>query len=374
MNSGTEIIINHQIIQAQVIYSGLSILVGSDEINETIIGIPGPAGSPGTDGLPGVKGNPGTDGIGVPVGGASGQILKKQSPTDFDTSWQDEAEGSVKLSAYTASEAEAAVSVLAAYSMIYVTDEVGGATVAISDGTDFRRLSDMEIIAEASAFKLTDLTTSILLIDPRVASSRWQNVAGTIPANDGDNLARLDNLAPGATDYLSQSTALEVPTFGGSPPNFKLNGTTDNLNYAFPGGSGPALCTIFFVFKNTDTKFALFYREDTSKFLILSQSGNTAAGVTGGAGSPTFAIDNGSNLLTRDEIFTAGSDGVNHIGVIDNCSLSLWAEFNIGNYANSYQYNGDIGPILIIPNGSELDANRDKIITDMANGYGIVLP
>ncbi len=222
-------------------------------------------------------------------------------------------------------------------------------------------------------FSLADLTTPVLYIDPRVASSRWQDVSGTVPSLDGDDLARLDNLALGATDYLSQSVALETPTFGDSPPYANYDGIDDGSGFAFPGGAGPALCSVFFVYKNTDTKFALFYKEDTTKFLLLAQSGNTAAGVTGGSGSPTFTVDNGANLTSRDDIYVAGGDGVNHIGIIDNANLSLWAEFNMGNYAASFQYDGDIGPILIIPNGPELTDNRENIIADLIKGYGVTL-
>lgn len=40
-------------------------------------------------GAKGDKGDPGTNGQGVPTGGTAGQILTKDSSTDYDTSWQD---------------------------------------------------------------------------------------------------------------------------------------------------------------------------------------------------------------------------------------------------------------------------------------------
>ncbi len=40
-------------------------------------------------GAKGDKGDPGTNGQGVPTGGTAGQILTKDSGTDYDTSWQD---------------------------------------------------------------------------------------------------------------------------------------------------------------------------------------------------------------------------------------------------------------------------------------------
>src|SRR5690349_17816448 len=49
-------------------------------------GATGPAGADGADGAPGADG---ADGVGVPTGGTAGQVLTKDSGTDFDTSWQD---------------------------------------------------------------------------------------------------------------------------------------------------------------------------------------------------------------------------------------------------------------------------------------------
>lgn len=45
-------------------------------------------GSAGVDGMDGADGADGADGQGVPAGGGSGQVLTKDSGTDFDTSWQ----------------------------------------------------------------------------------------------------------------------------------------------------------------------------------------------------------------------------------------------------------------------------------------------
>jgi hypothetical protein len=63
-----------------------------------IQGAPGNDGAPGTPGVPGADGQDGQDGAqgiqgpvgpGVAAGGLPGQILVKQSDTDFDTDWED---------------------------------------------------------------------------------------------------------------------------------------------------------------------------------------------------------------------------------------------------------------------------------------------
>jgi len=50
-------------------------------------GAPGATGPQGIQGEPGPKGDPGAPGVGVPVGGASGEVLAKASATDYDTQW-----------------------------------------------------------------------------------------------------------------------------------------------------------------------------------------------------------------------------------------------------------------------------------------------
>jgi hypothetical protein len=70
------------------------------ELAAQIAAIPaGPPGSPGRDGIDGQPGSPGRDGVdgqpgvGVPAGGASGQVLAKASATDHDTQWVDASGG-----------------------------------------------------------------------------------------------------------------------------------------------------------------------------------------------------------------------------------------------------------------------------------------
>lgn len=46
-------------------------------------------GTPGTDGAPGTPGTPGTPGVGMPTGGATGQIAAKLSGTNYDIGWID---------------------------------------------------------------------------------------------------------------------------------------------------------------------------------------------------------------------------------------------------------------------------------------------
>lgn len=62
------------------------------------IGPTGATGATGAQGIQGTQGVPGADGsngVGVPTGGTTGQILKKNSNTDYDTAWANESAGTV---------------------------------------------------------------------------------------------------------------------------------------------------------------------------------------------------------------------------------------------------------------------------------------
>lgn len=61
------------------------------------IGPTGPAGPQGIQGPAGTNGTNGTNGVGVPAGGATGRILRKNSATDFDTAWFNPTETAVIL-------------------------------------------------------------------------------------------------------------------------------------------------------------------------------------------------------------------------------------------------------------------------------------
>ena len=58
-------------------------------LNMALPGVQGPQGLQGEPGPQGVQGNTGADGVGVPIGGTTGQVLKKKSGIDYDTEWGD---------------------------------------------------------------------------------------------------------------------------------------------------------------------------------------------------------------------------------------------------------------------------------------------
>lgn len=65
-----------------------------DQGEQGPIGLTGPQGDPGVQGPKGDKGDPG---VGIPTGGTAGQIIAKQSSTDYDMTWIDAPDGATYL-------------------------------------------------------------------------------------------------------------------------------------------------------------------------------------------------------------------------------------------------------------------------------------
>jgi len=67
--------------------SPLVVTINPPTVSPVVISAGGPTGPAGADGATGPQGPAGADGQGVPVGGVEGQVILKQSATDYDTAW-----------------------------------------------------------------------------------------------------------------------------------------------------------------------------------------------------------------------------------------------------------------------------------------------
>jgi hypothetical protein len=65
--------------------SASRVVINSPIVDSEVTVSNGPKGDPGATGPAGA---PGSNGVGVPTGGTTGQVLTKNSATDYDTSWQ----------------------------------------------------------------------------------------------------------------------------------------------------------------------------------------------------------------------------------------------------------------------------------------------
>lgn len=87
----------------------------------------GPKGDPGDKGEKGDTGPKGDPGIGLPAGGTTGQVLKKRSGNDYDTTWANESGGGGgTISANVEQTATGAV--------ITITDTSGTTTATVTNG------------------------------------------------------------------------------------------------------------------------------------------------------------------------------------------------------------------------------------------------
>jgi len=87
--------ISSNVVQGTTVTSGVTsgstvsstVTTSSTNTATVVAGGIGPAGATGAAGSNGVDGADGADGVGVPVGGTTGQVLSKNSNTDYDTEW-----------------------------------------------------------------------------------------------------------------------------------------------------------------------------------------------------------------------------------------------------------------------------------------------
>lgn len=114
------------------------------------------------------KGEDGADGVGVPTGGTTGQVLKKQSATNYHTAWEDEAGGSggsTELTAVPATDQTASgitttftANEAQAFGDVVRLNSSGKAQIAkadvIANATALAMLIDAEVEADASGHYL----------------------------------------------------------------------------------------------------------------------------------------------------------------------------------------------------------------------------
>lgn len=91
----TQIIIDEELFSVSITDEDVNVSITEESLGQIILGEQGPAGIQGIQGLQGIQGVQGAVGIGVPTGGTTGQILKKNTATNYDTVWAD-----VNLSGY----------------------------------------------------------------------------------------------------------------------------------------------------------------------------------------------------------------------------------------------------------------------------------
>lgn len=264
------------------------VTVGGQLLTE-LQGPPGPAGAAGTNGTNG------TNGAGVPAGGTSGQILKKNSNADYDTVW------------YTAS-GTGTVTTVSVVSANGFTGSVANATTtpAITIATSITGLLKGNGTAISAAVAGTDYEV------PLTFSTGLTRSTNTITVNTSQNISTLSNLTSNGSVQTSGGTgALSVVANTGSGNNVLATSPTLVTPLLGTPTSGTLTNCTGYVISNLAsiaTGMATFLTTPSSANLAATVTDETGSGalvfaaspaLTGSPTAPTqSALDNSTKLAT----------------------------------------------------------------------------
>ena len=135
-------------------------------------GVAGDAGLPGSIGATGATGPQGPAGVGVPTGGVAGQVLKKNSSSNYDASWQAESggaplnspsfTGNVTITTNSSSPA-LKVTQSGTGSVLVLEDQASDTTTTFIDANG--KFSTVTSTSSSSGFKLTPGTAPSSPVD-----------------------------------------------------------------------------------------------------------------------------------------------------------------------------------------------------------------
>ena len=177
----------------------------------------------------------GVDGVGVPAGGGTGQVLAKNSSTDYDTEWVD-----VVPDAVSSVNGQTGVVVLDAADI--GADAAGSASNALSQANDYtdEQIGDLATVASTGSYndllnKPTIPTVPVTSVNGEVgdvvltsddvadtASNRYTNdsditrLANTSGTNTGDQDLSSYATTTSVTSGLALKANLASPTFTGT--------------------------------------------------------------------------------------------------------------------------------------------------------------
>ena len=165
---------------------------------QEIAGLPG---ADGVDGTNGTNGTDGADGIGVPAGGTTGQVLAKNSATDYDTEWIDFSSGPNQLVTAPKEPVTIAATAFSGYtfdlktaSIVYLTSNASSNGTVNFRGDVSTTLNSILSVGEAISCVLnvtngsTAYYPNAFQIDGSAVTPKWQG--GSAPT--GGNASSID--------------------------------------------------------------------------------------------------------------------------------------------------------------------------------------
>ena len=209
--------------------SPLVVTINPPTVSPVIISAGGPAGPAGADGADGATGPQGpagadgadgADGQGVPVGGVEGQVILKQSATDYDTAWD------YVESVYAPIENNEG-SVMSAGTPVYAKGISGNnILVGVADANDSAKMPAIGVLLEETADGATGEIITAGLFNKTVSGLTGVSVGQTIYVS---NTGVLTNVKPTASTDLVQNIGVVLQTSGSNIQKMKVS-AIDRVN------------------------------------------------------------------------------------------------------------------------------------------------
>jgi hypothetical protein len=193
------------------------IIYGGEKGDTGATGATGPAGPAGADGADGADG---ANGQGVPVGGVEGQVILKQSATDYDTAWD------YVESVYAPIENNEG-SVMSAGTPVYAKGISGGRIlVGVADANESAKMPAIGVLLEETADGATGEIITAGLFNKTVSGLTGVSVGQTIYVS---KTGTLTNTKPSASIDLVQNIGVVLQTNGSNIQKMKVS-AIDRVN------------------------------------------------------------------------------------------------------------------------------------------------
>ena len=180
-------------------------------VNVSIVGATGPAGATGADGAAGQ---------GVPAGGVEGQVILKQSATDYDTAWD------YVESVYAPIENNEG-STMSAGTPVYAKGISGNRIlVGVADANDSAKMPAIGVLLEETADGATGEIITAGLFNKTVSGLTGVSVGQTVYVS---NTGTLTNTKPTASTDLVQNIGVVLQTNGSNIQKMKVS-AIDRVN------------------------------------------------------------------------------------------------------------------------------------------------
>lgn len=203
-----------------------SITLNDNNVNVKLSsdGVPGDkgdTGATGPQGLQGPQGIPGPNGVGVPTGGAAGQVLAKNSNTDYDTEWVDQTSGNTMPPPVTSVNTKIGDVVLGKSDVgLSNVDNTSDANKPISTDTQTALDAKQDTISLSTpSYSTTATLVGDALSIPKIIPDGTRLISGGDVTQASPNTV---DIAAGAGMIMNTDTGIATPVVWGAITGFSV--------------------------------------------------------------------------------------------------------------------------------------------------------